>query len=210
MKAGQSMTSALGVFAALGLAAALVLAGLDALTEARIEAERREHALRAVSAMLKPGRYNNELLDDTARLPIQGLGEPATVYRARLDNEPTAAVIDVTTSEGYSGDIRLLVAVDPDGKVLGIRILEHRETPGLGDKIERSKSDWIEQFEGKSLQNPPAQDWAPDRRDGAFDTVTSATITSAAVIDAVKRVLRTFESNKKKLFATTENTENTD
>lgn len=194
----------------IGLVAASLLAGLNTLTEERIEGERRDHALRAVSAMLTPGSYNNDLLDDTAPLPIDGLADPATVYRARLDNEPTAAVIDVTTPEGYSGDIRLLVAVDTDGQVLGIRILEHRETPGLGDKIERSKSDWLEQFEGKSLQNPPAQDWAPDQRDGAFDTVTSATITSSAVIDAVKRALQAFESSKEILFATRERTESTD
>lgn len=178
----------------IGLAAALLLAALDQMTRGRIDDQRREHALRAVSSMLEPDSYDNELLDDSVRLPIQGLPEPATVYRARLNGEPRAAVIDLTTPEGYSGDIRLLVAVDMEGAVLGVRILEHRETPGLGDRIERDKSDWVEQFRGKSITNPPPAAWAPDRRDGTFDTVTSATITSAAVIDAVKRALKAFES----------------
>lgn len=201
----KSFATTLLIFGALGLAAALILAGLNALTEERIDNQRREHALRAVASMLEPGSYDNELLDDTVRLPIQGLPEAATVYRARLDGQPRAAVIDLTTPEGYSGDIRLLVAVDLEGTVLGIRVLEHRETPGLGDKIERSKSDWLEQFRGKSLTNPDPAGWAPDRRDGAFDTVSSATITSGAVIAAVKRALQAFESSRDNLFATNRN-----
>jgi len=188
----------------LGLGAALLLGGLDRLTEDRIASERREHTLGSVSSMLAEESYDNALLDDTARLKIDGLSEPATIYRARLNDQPAAAVFDVTTARGYSGDIRLLVAVDASGGVTGVRILEHRETPGLGDKIERSKSDWLEQFIGKSLGKPPAPGWAPDHRDGAFDTLTSATITSAAVIDAVEGVLKTFESRKPELFATAE------
>lgn len=189
----------------IGLVAASLLAGLDRVTRERIDEERREHALRAVSSMLEPGSYDNELLEDTTRLPVPGLSGPALVYRARKGREPAAAVFDVTTPRGYSGDIRLLVAIGADGTVLGVRVLEHRETPGLGDRIERGRSDWLEQFEGKTLGNPPAEDWAPDRRSGAFDTVTSATITSAAVVDAVKRVLQAFEADKQELFAASEN-----
>lgn len=193
----------------LGLAAALLLGGLNRLTEDRIVTERQQRALGAVSAMLEPGSYDNDLLADRIEMAVTALSQPARVYRARSDGEPRAAVFDVTTEEGYSGPIRLLVAVDVEGRVIGVRVLSHRETPGLGDRIERGKSDWLTQFAGKSLGNPPAVDWAPDRRNGEFDTVTSATITSSAVIDAVKRVLQTFESNRKKLFATTENAEHT-
>lgn len=198
------------LLALLGLAAAVLLGGLNRLTEDRIESERRERALAAVSSMLEPGSYDNQLLEDTTRLPVTGLSGPALVYRARKGPEPAAAVFDVTTPRGYSGDIRLLVAVDADGTVLGVRVLEHRETPGLGDKIERGRSDWLEQFEGKTLGNPPAEDWAPDRRNGDFDTVTSATITSSAVVDAVKRVLEAFESGKRELFAASEKSARTE
>ncbi|NEZ04201.1 RnfABCDGE type electron transport complex subunit G [Wenzhouxiangella sp. XN201] len=198
------------ILAGLGLAAAVLLAGLDQFTRERIADERQQRALAAVSAMLGEIGYDNDLLDDTARLGIPDLAEPAVVYRARQDGKPVAVVMDVVTSAGYSGDIRLLIAADVDGTVLGVRVVEHRETPGLGDKIERRRSDWIEQFDGRSLVEPPAEDWAPDRRDGAFDTLTSATITSAAVVDAVKRALQAFESGKGNLFATTENTEGTE
>lgn len=184
----------------IGLAAAAILAGLDEVTRERIKDEQQAHALGAVSAMLDGDRYDNELIGDTTTLTINGLAEPATVYRARLDGEPAAAVIDMTTPQGYSGDIRLLVALDTEGTVIGVRVLEHRETPGLGDKIERRRSDWIEQFTDRSLGDPEPDAWAPDRRDGDFDTLTSATITSTAVIDAVKRALESFEAQRTEVF----------
>lgn len=196
------------VLTGLGLAAAILLAGLDELTKDRIADERQQRALGAVSAMLSGVEYDNELLDDPASLSVPELAEPVTVYRARLNGDAVAVVMDVVTPAGYSGNIRLLVAADVEGTVLGVRVLEHRETPGLGDKIERGKSEWIEQFEGKSLQNPPAQDWAPDRRDGAFDTVTSATITSAAVIEAVRHVLETFDANRDEILFNCEDAKN--
>lgn len=188
------------ILAGLGLAAAVLLAGLDQFTREQIADERQQRALAAVSAMLSEIGYDNDLLDDTARLGIPGLAEPAVVYRARQDGKPVAVVMDVATSAGYSGDIRLLIAVDIGGTVLGVRVVEHRETPGLGDKIERRRSDWIEQFDGQSLSEPPAEDWAPDRRDGAFDTLTSATITSAAVIEAVRHALEAFDANRDEIF----------
>lgn len=188
------------LLAGLGLAAAVLLAGLDQLTRERIADERQQRALGAVSAMLSEVDFDNELLDDTTRLNIPELGAPATVYRARHAGEPVAIVMDVVTSAGYSGDIRLLIAADIEGTVLGVRVVEHRETPGLGDKIERRKSDWIEQFDTRSLGEPPTEDWAPDRRGGAFDTLTSATITSAAVIEAVRHALEAFDDNRDEIF----------
>jgi electron transport complex protein RnfG len=204
MRPAASLASTLALFAAIGLAAALALAGLNELTESKIEAERRDHALRAVSTMLSGMRYDNDLLATAQRIDVAGL-ENATAYTARRDGQAVALVMDVVTPQGYSGDIRLLVAIHAEGQVLGVRVLEHRETPGLGDRIESGKSDWLRQFEGKSLGDPPAEDWAPDRRGGAFDTVTSATITSSAVTDAVKRVLQAFESNRASLLAATRN-----
>lgn len=188
------------ILAGLGLAAAVLLAGLDQLTRDRIADERQQRALAAVAAMLRKVDYDNDLLDDTARLHIPSLDEPGTVYRARRGNDPVAAVMDVVTTAGYSGDIRLLIAIDIDGTVLGVRVAEHRETPGLGDRIERRRSDWIEQFDGRSLGEPPAEDWLPDRRGGAFDTLTSATITSAAVTEAVRHSLEAYEAQRDRIF----------
>lgn len=200
MTARSPLLRPVALLVLLGLAAAALLAGLDELTHERIADERQAHARGAVAAMLAEGSYDNDLLDDTTSLDIRGLEAPATVYRARADGKPVAAVLDLITPSGYSGDIRLLVAIDTEATVLGVRVLEHRETPGLGDKIESSRSDWIEQFDGRSLGDPPAGDWSPDRRDGEFDTLTSATITSAAVTDAVRHALEAFESQRASIF----------
>lgn len=178
---------------AIGLGAALLLAGVDRLTRDRIEAAEQRRALATLSALLPAGTFDNELLDDAIVLALPGLEQPARVYRARRNGQPVASLVDLVTSRGYSGDIRLLVAVDPEGTVLGVRVLAHRETPGLGDKIERQRSDWITQFKGRSLGQPPAEAWAPDQRGGDFDTLTSATITTDAVIHAVHSALSGLE-----------------
>lgn len=203
----KSLVAPLAALGALGLSAALLLAGLNSVTEERIAAERRDHALRGILSMLEGVDHDNDLLETGRRIDIGGL-DAVRVYTARRQGRPEAYVADLTTPDGYSGDIRLLVAIDAVGSVLGVRVLEHRETPGLGDRIERGKSDWLKQFEGKSLASPPADAWAPDRRGGAFDTVTSATITSTAVINALKRVLEAFEANRDTPFAGMEDTDN--
>ncbi len=177
--------------ALIGLASAAILAGLNHITRDRITLEQDRRALAVLTQLLPEGSFDNELVADWIELDIPSLPRPARIYRARLDNEPTAAIIDLTTPRGYSGDIRLLIAAHPDGTVIGVRVLDHRETPGLGDRIEARRSDWINQFDGRSLQDPPPEAWAPDRRGGEFDTMTNATITASAVIDAVRRALET-------------------
>lgn len=178
----------------IGLLAAIILAGLDRITRDRINLEQERRALAALTRLLPAERFDNELVTDWIELRVAGLGRPARVYRARLGNEPSAAILDLVTTRGYSGDIRLLVAIEPDGTVIGVRVLEHRETPGLGDRIEIRRSDWIHQFDGTSLEDPEPDNWAPDRRGGEFDTMTNATITAAAIIDAVRLGLEAFES----------------
>ena len=201
MKSDRMPVRSVVALVLIGLAAAMVLAGLDLFTRERIEQEQQTRALAAVADMLPAGSYDNDLLDDVVEVRIDGFERPARFYLARLDGEPVAAVIDVTTPRGYSGDIRLLVAVDIRGVVRQVSVLEHRETPGLGDRIEARRSDWLEQFAGRSLDNPESQGWAPDRRGGEFDTLTSATITVAAVIEAVRQSLEAMEGEGEDLFA---------
>ena len=201
MTSGRMSVRSVVALVLIGLAAAIVLAGLNELTGERIEQEQQKRALAAVADMLPTDSYDNDLLEDSIKASINGFGRDATIYRARLSGEPIAVVIDVTTPRGYSGDIRLLIAVNVDGTVSRVSVLEHRETPGLGDRIEPRRSDWLRQFVGRSLKDPTPDGWAPDRRGGEFDTLTSATITVAAIIEAVKRALRTFEADKGDLFA---------
>jgi len=184
----------------IGLLAAALLSGVHLATRDRIASEQQRQALATLNQLVPESGYDNELIEDRFSAWISGLSSPSTIYRARMESEPVALLADVTTPDGYSGDIRLLVGIEPDGEVIGVRILEHRETPGLGDKIELKRTDWLRQFTGKSLGAPPAQAWAADRRGGAFDTLSSATITSAAVIEAVRNVLAWYSANRDNAF----------
>lgn len=184
----------------IGLLAAALLSGVHLATRDRIASEQQRQALATLNQLVPESGYDNELIEDRFSAWISGLSSPSTIYRARMESEPVALLADVTTPDGYSGDIRLLVGIEPDGEVIGVRILEHRETPGLGDKIELKRTDWLRQFTGKSLGAPPAQAWAADRRGGAFDTLSSATITSAAVIEAVRNVLAWYAANRDNAF----------
>ena len=173
----------------LGLVAAVLLSGIDRLTRERIASAEQRRALATLTELVPAARFDNDPLFDRIEQRIGGFEEPAVIHRARRGDEPVALIFDVTTGRGYSGDIRLLVALEPDGTVQGVRVLRHRETPGLGDRIEIERSDWIRQFAGRSLDDPPPRRWASDRRGGSFDTLTSATVTTDAVVDAVRRVL---------------------
>ena len=126
--------------------------------------------------------------------------EPVPVYRVYSESAPVAAVFVVTEPGGYAGDIRLLIGIEYSGKITGVRVLAHRETPGLGDLIEASKTSWLEQFPGTSLGAPPRDDWAVRRDGGAFDQITGATVTTRAVVRAVRQTLVYFESNRDFIF----------
>lgn len=178
---------ALAVLSLAAVLAAALLAGVHLLTADRIDLAEDRRALSTLEQLLPPGTYDNEPVRDFIHVEIPGLAEPVTIYRARRDGRPAALLVEATTARGYSGDIRLLVGLTPDGEITGVRVLAHRETPGLGDRIEHRRSDWLEQFAGTRAESP--DDWRPDRRGGEFDTLSSATITSAAVIDALRRVV---------------------
>ena len=198
----KKLSTSLLTLGIIGLVAALLLTGVHQLTEQRIADEQQKRALAILQQLLPAENYNNNLIDDHFTARIAGLSGPATIYRARMDNEPVAVLADVVTSQGYSGDIHLLIGIEVNGTVLGVRPLNHRETPGLGDRIEPERSDWIHAFDGRSLGNPPQDQWRADQRGGEFDTLSSATITSSAVIHAVRDVLTWYQSNSKSAFDT--------
>jgi electron transport complex protein RnfG len=111
-----------------------------------------------------------------------------------------AALFAVTARDGYSGAIRLLIGIRADGTITGVHTLSHRETPGLGDGIDRAKSNWIEQFEGRSLADPAAGGWQISRDGGEFDQLTGASVTSRAVVKAVRQTLEYFDSDDTDVF----------
>ncbi len=194
---------------ALGLGMfAVITAGTIAVTQVmtadRIQQQQRKAEASALFQIIPERMHDNNLLDAHFTLPpdpLLGIRQPARAWLARQDGEPVGVILPVVAQEGYSGDIRMLVGVAPDGSVLGVRVTSHRETPGLGDKIELKKSDWITRFEGKSLDNPEPENWAVKKDGGAFDQFTGATITPRAVVSAVRDSLRYFEEHRQALLA---------
>ncbi|WP_289083335.1 MULTISPECIES: electron transport complex subunit RsxG [Gammaproteobacteria] len=193
---------------AVGLAIfATVTAGAIAtaqmLTAERIKQNIRMAESRALNQLVPTSSYDNDLLNDTltvdSRFNQQLLGplpENALIYRARNDGEVSAVILPAVAPDGYTTSIDLIVGVNRDGTLAGVRVVAHRETPGLGDKIEARKSDWITSFTGKSLQNPVAEQWAVRKDGGEFDQFTGATITPRAVVRAVKRALLFFDMHR--------------
>jgi electron transport complex protein RnfG len=148
--------------------------------------------------------YDNDPLTDTllVRDPeYLGTDEAVTVHRVRRGGEPVALLLQAVAPDGYSGALRLLVAIDAHGRLIGVRVLEQRETPGLGDFVEERRSDWIRQFDRRSLDAPPPARWQVRKDGGDFDQYTGATITSRAVTHAVRDVLTWFSRHRAELFA---------
>lgn len=163
-------------------------AAINQLTKHTIDdqAEKQQNAL--FQQVIPAGSYNNDLLKSCFVVEAPELGKGAhKVYIARQDDKPVSAILEATAPDGYSGAIQLLVGADFNGTVLGTRVTEHHETPGLGDKIELRLSDWITFFAGKKIDGANDSQWAVKKDGGQFDQFTGATITPRAVVNAVKR-----------------------
>jgi len=201
MKANPIVIAAviLGAFAILGVG--LVSATYEG-TKERIAHNERLSLLRKLHAMVPPESVDNDMIADRIEVRDKGLlgADVTTVYRGRRGGEPVAAVLTPVVPDGYSGPIKLLVAVRQDGSLGGVRVVTHKETPGLGDKVEEEKSDWILGFEGKSLENPPIGEWAVKRDGGYFDQFTGATITPRSIVKAVKNTLLFVQNQGESLY----------
>lgn len=193
----------LGLFAVVGT-------GLVALTEAgtaeRIAENERQSLLDNLHQVLPSELHDNDLYNDSIEVidPLLGSSKPVAVYRARKQGKPIAAIIASIGPTGYAGPIKLLVGIHYDGTVSGVRVLYHKETPGLGDAIEVEKSDWILGFTGLSLINPKESQWKVKKDGGVFDQFTGATITPRLVVNTVLNTLRYYKQNREMLFAKTE------
>jgi Na+-translocating ferredoxin:NAD+ oxidoreductase subunit G len=200
----RSMLRGAGILAGFAVFGALLVAITWESTAERIAANERAFLLRTLADVLPAGAYDNAVHEDAISVTdaaLLGTRAPVTVYRARLRNRPVAVIMNPVAPGGYSGPIRLLVGILADGTVSGVRVVAHRETPGLGDKIEVDRDDWILDFDGRSLGQPPRERWAVRRDDGVFDQFTGATITARAVVSAVRDALIYFEAHRDALFA---------
>lgn len=184
------------LLAVAGLLTSGALALASRVTGPAIEAAAARD-LQASLAQVLPGTHDNDLTRDTLALP--GPDGEVTVYRARRQGRVEAVVYQVM-GKGYAGSILCVMGVDRDGRVLGVRVIRHAETPGLGDKIEPAKDDWIHDFENKTLAAPPADKWAVKKDGGVFDQFAGATITPRGVVGAVKGGLEFFAKEKARML----------
>lgn len=202
--AARRAVHAAAVLAVTAILAVGVVAVVNDRARPQIEASQRAEQLRQLTAVLGGLDYDNDPLADTlvVRDPqYLGTAAPLTVHRIRRDGEPVAVLLNAVAPDGYAGALQLLVAIDAQGRLIGVRVLGHRETPGLGDFVEERRTDWIRQFDGRSLEAPPPARWQVRKDGGDFDQYTGATVTSRAVTHAVRDALAYFARHRTELLA---------
>jgi len=180
-----------------------LLSGAYTLTRPAIEITEQAEKLALISQTLPPGSFDNDLVGDARPLPVDallGLKRPGLSYVARKGGQATAVVLEAAAPDGYAGEIRLLVGIHADGRIAGVRVTAHRETPGLGDTIEIAKNRWITQFDGHSLDDTPDKDWQVRKDGGRFDYMAGATITPRAVVKATHKALQYFAAHRDELL----------
>ncbi len=188
-------------FAAIGTA---ILASVFYMTHDAIVKSEEAEKLNLITQIVPPTLFDNDIIQDTINVPANELlgSDGVTIaYRARLKGEPSAVVLESVAPDGYSGKINLILAVRANGELAGVRVVSHKETPGLGDYIDLPKSPWIKGFDGKSREVYKDADWKVKKDGGKFDYMAGATITPRAVIKAVNKALIYFGENRDKLFA---------
>jgi len=186
-----------------GLCTALVALTYTATAE-RIEANEQAWLERSLQPALSGLFFDSGVTESMMTIPpphdLPG-SEAAIVYRVYAEDTPVAALFVVSARDGYAGPIRVLVGVDVSGAVTGVHVLEHRETPGLGDRVESGKSDWVQQFDRRSLIDPSPSGWAIKRDGGQFDQLTGASVTPRAIVKAIRDTLLYFEARREEVFS---------
>ncbi len=186
-------------FALIGTA---ILAFTYAQTHDKIAQSEEAEKLKLISQIVPQDMFDNDIIKDTQQIKADALlgnDGTTTAYRARLLDKPSVLVLEAVAPDGYSGRITLLVAIKSNGELAGVRVVSHKETPGLGDYIEIARSNWIKGFDGKSATQPG--DWKVKKDGGQFDYMAGATITPRAVVKAVHKALQYFELHHDALFA---------
>ena len=186
-----------------------LLSGAYLWTRPSIEAATAAEKMKLIDEVLPRSSYDNDLLKDSVSIapnPALGLDETSTAYRARKDNKTSALILEAVAPDGYAGKIRLLIALAADGAVLGVRVTQHKETPGLGDYIEPMKGKnkehpWITQFDGLKPAATEEREWKVKKDGGRFDSVAGATVTPRAVIKAIRKAAVYVAENREQLFA---------
>ena len=192
-----------GVLAGFALLASVLLGVTNCSTEGTIQRRLNEDLIKSLEEVVPAALHDNDMLRDTRLIPSADFNIGAnetTVYLAKKSGSVTAVCFKFIAPDGYSGPINMIMGIDRDGNLLGVRVLNHKETPGLGDKIEVAKSDWILNFVGRSLDNLTPAQWAVKKDGGVFDQFAGATITPRKSVQAVNRGLQLFKAHQAQLI----------
>ncbi|ACT48861.1 electron transport complex subunit RsxG [Methylotenera mobilis] len=188
-----------GTLTAFALVGTAILAYIFIITRAPIEASEAEARLALFAQILPHDTYNNDLLKSELTIPpnaLLGNHVPSKANIAKLGDKTVGVILEAIAHDGYAGDIKLLLAIRADGSISGVRVLTHKETPGLGDYIEIERNAWITQFSNESLAKTAAKDWAVTKDGGKFEYMAGATITPRAIVKAAAKALQFFNENK--------------
>jgi electron transport complex protein RnfG len=197
-------------FAVIGTA---LLAITYQLTHDAIAKSEENEKLKLIKQIVPASSYDNDIIKDTAQLAADALlgnDNETVVYRGRLKNRPSIAVIQAIAPDGYSGKIRLIIAIHSDGRIGGVRVISHKETPGLGDYIEIARNNWITGFNGTSLDNHKDADWKVKKDGGTFDYMAGATVTPRAMVKAVHKALQYYAQHRDEMFKKNPSLQNAD
>lgn len=190
------------ILAAFAIACTAVVGITHQLTKDRIKQQEQAQLLQTLQSIVPKESHDNVMSEHCVLVNDDRLSnsEPQIVYLATQNDIPAGAAITSIAPDGYNGNIHLITAIDANGEITGVRVLKHKETPGLGDKVELRKSDWVLNFNGKDLTDINGPRWAVKKDGGMFDQFTGATITPRAVVKSVKRVALYYAENNARLF----------
>jgi len=191
-----------GILAGFALLASVLLGVTNCSTEDTIQQRLNEDLIKSLEEVVPASLHDNDMLQDTLTIPSADFNigaKETTVYLAKKSGKVTAVCFKFIAPDGYSGAINMIMGIDRDGNILGVRVLSHKETPGLGDKIEVAKSDWILNFAGRSLDNLTPAQWAVKKDGGVFDQFAGATITPRKSVQAINRGLQLFKTHQAQL-----------
>ena len=198
IKAIEKNAKLLAIFA---IACTALVSLVHLVTKSEIKRQEQQQMINSLISIIPDDNHDNDMYQDCIVIDDRALSpQMEKVYLAKFGQEPIAAAITTTAPDGYNGKIHLLVAVNINGSVSGVRTIKHQETPGLGDKIEKRKSDWIDSFKDKKVLSKVDSRWAVQKDGGMFDQFTGATITPRAVVKAVKNSVAYFNQHQRTLF----------
>ena len=207
--AARTALRAAGIMLVFTLVFTALMASTYSFTRPAIEASMQDAQMRLIDEVLPPGTYDNDLLEDVVRLgptPALGLDDGGRIWRARLGGQPAALIVETATTDGYAGRIAMVVAINTNGLLSGVRVTAHKETPGLGDYIDpkkdrRKDQPWIAQFSGATWSGVNTAEWTVRKDGGTFDYRAGATISARAVTHAVGRITAFATGRLDALFA---------